>query len=220
MSEFTHPRRRGGSFRLDFDNQENPYREDDSSPVQFLTPYYESQDRPEPLDLSRLKLDNIDSGYDNENDQDEEEDDEEAREELIRTRGRSRSRSIHVNDAGAAPYLPQSEGQPIIEDPNNKSKSKQRNGPIDRSGPLPHREVATLQKVRIFLQLSLKLLLSSLFFICRDWKKLRKFIQRPKPVKMKKNAWQLMPKNENACWQQRINAKQIKSPPIVNLPEG
>lgn len=147
MSEFPHTRRRGGSFRLDFDNHDNSFREDDNAPVQFITPYYESQDRPEPLDLSKLKLDNIESGYSNENDQ-EDEDDEEAREEIIRTRGRSRSRSIHANDSNVTAYLPQLEGQPnnTKDDQNNTNKIKPRNGAAERSGPLPHREVAALQK--------------------------------------------------------------------------
>jgi hypothetical protein len=157
MSDFTHTRRRGGSFRLDFDSHDHPYREEETAPVQFITPYYESQERPEPLDLSRLKLDNIDSGYSHENDEEEEEDDE-AREELIRTRGRSRSRSIHANDVGVAAYLPPGEGQPVASssDANDKNRQKGKSPSLDRSGPLPHREVAALQKVTLsslFIQL-------------------------------------------------------------------
>ena len=49
-------RKRGGSFHVD----EGDSNEDNDHEVQFVTPYYDESNMPEPLDLSKLCLDDDD----------------------------------------------------------------------------------------------------------------------------------------------------------------
>jgi hypothetical protein len=129
-------------------NEENDHN------VQFVTPYYEDPAMPEPLDLSKLCLDD---------DLFEKEDNEEAAEkamEEMQTRGRSRSRSVHENDLAATNYIPTDMANHAAESadkvkkntagaagsgqPNNATEDKANR----RGGPLQQREVQALKKVR------------------------------------------------------------------------
>jgi len=151
-------RKRGGTFHLDDDSNEESDHD-----VQFVTPYYDEANMPEPLDLSKLCLD----GEDDSEDGDQESSD---RDRAIETRGRSRSRSVHENDLGAPGYLPTSEslggsnsggdglagGQSQVGNKkSNNAASNGNSGSEDKSGrkggPLQHREVQALKKVRNFV---------------------------------------------------------------------
>lgn len=147
-------RKRGGTFHLDDDSNEESDHD-----VQFVTPYYDEANMPEPLDLSKLCLDGED---------DSEDQDSADRDRAIETRGRSRSRSVHENDLGAPGYLPTSESlgqnnssadnqtgsqnQAGSRKPNNPSSNSTNSSTEDKSGrkggPLQHREVQALKKVR------------------------------------------------------------------------
>lgn len=130
-------RRRGGSFHQDESHQDN---------VQFVTPYYEGNGGPEPLDLSKLRLDNM-GPEDNDSSSDEED------EEEIYTRGRSRSRSVHANDQDSGAYTMGDEsggyaGPPVPQSEiASEEGGKGGGGKVERTGPLQHREVVALQKV-------------------------------------------------------------------------
>jgi hypothetical protein len=137
-------RRRSGSFHHDDD--------EDNDDVQFLTPQYGGDDfGPEPVDFSKLNLDSTDVPDYNGDDYSQEE--EEEQEELIMGRGRSRSRSVHANDDDNESYIPEGVNvkhsvTPI--NPENIKLSDSENKkyiPVDRTGPLQHREVVALQKV-------------------------------------------------------------------------
>ncbi|RYG62633.1 hypothetical protein EON64_17490 [archaeon] len=134
-------RRRGGSFRADEDEQES------GDNVQFVTPYYEGHEAPEPLDLSKLRLDNM--GPEDGGSSDEEEDEEE-----MYTRGRSRSRSVHANDADGSSYMVQEEGSSDPPLPNLDQSGEdgmKGNSKTERTGPLAPREVVALQKVHLIV---------------------------------------------------------------------
>jgi hypothetical protein len=153
MSNGSH-RKRGGTFHLeDLDSNE-----DNDHNVQFVTPYYEDPAMPEPLDLSKLCLDD---------DLFEKEDDEAAAEkamEEMQTRGRSRSRSVHENDLAAVNYIPTDMANNPADHGSNGEKGKKNgsggagNGQANnanndekanrRGGPLQQREVQALKKVR------------------------------------------------------------------------
>ena len=128
-------RRRGGSFHADDDKT----NQDDS--VQFVTPRYEGgSDVPEPLDLSKMHLDDDDDDL-------LEQDDSAEKEEEIYSRGRSRSRSVHENDSlGVIPVSPHAISDNQMANCSNGSSDG--NAECNhRTGPLQHREVLALKKV-------------------------------------------------------------------------
>ena len=149
-------RKRGGTFHLDRDLDDNEASEEND--VQFVTPYYDEGNMPEPLDLSKLCLDDEPENTST---------DEDVEEERF-TRGRSRSRSVHENDIAAPGYLPQPDaigsGDNNEQNGNGSStndKGAKKNGvnsgstsssaeekPARRGGPLQQREVQALKKVR------------------------------------------------------------------------
>lgn len=148
-------RKRGGTFHLDDDTND-----DNDHDVQFATPYYDESQMPEPLDLSKLCLD--DDLF--EKDEEGEGDYDAERDRVIETRGRSRSRSVHENDLGAAGYVPTAEslgtastsGDSYGSNGNQNRKgnnppSNTGNGNEDKNarkgGPLQQREVQALKKV-------------------------------------------------------------------------
>ncbi len=136
------PRRRGGSFR-------EGESEDGSNNIQFVTPYYDGHTGPEPLDLSKLRLDNMDSEDNDSSEEEEEEEEEEEDENYVR--GRSRSRSIHTNDSCSGFYILNEGGQSDSSEPAadgcGDDGGKGQGGKVERTGPLQHREVVALQKV-------------------------------------------------------------------------
>jgi len=150
-------RKRGGSFHL----QDLDAAEETDHDVQFVTPYFDESSMPEPLDLSKLCLDDdlFDKGDNNSSGS--------VAAEGMQTRGRSRSRSVHENDLAAPGYLPDSNlsnstdsapgGSGNIIPPRQKRQSAgggssgaQSNGGEEkagrRGGPLQHREVQALKK--------------------------------------------------------------------------
>lgn len=148
-------RKRGGAFHLDADTNEESDHD-----VQFVTPYYDESTMPEPLDLSKLCLD--DDLFEDDADGEKESQQEKA----VETRGRSRSRSVHENDLGGVGYLPTTDslgtsvdGQNGTSNQNKKSSANGQNntntansnGGDDKAGrkggPLQHREVQALKKV-------------------------------------------------------------------------
>lgn len=190
------PRRRCGSFR----------QEDDEDEVQFLTPACD-EGGPEPLDFSKLDLNLEDQGED-----EYDEDEEERQQELIMTRGRSRSRSVHANDDNS--YVP--DGIPKNKGLSPEAVQQQMDArknvtgekgptppvPVDRSGPLQHREVVALQKVN--RSIAVKLFPHFDRFNSRDWRKLLKILEKLTSEKMKKREWLLMLKRESVCLLLRI----------------
>ncbi len=149
-------RKRGGTFHLDDDTND-----DSGHDVQFATPYYDESQMPEPLDLSKLCLD--DDLFEKDDEADADFDAE--RDRVIETRGRSRSRSVHENDLGAAGYVPTAESLGTSagtgdNSGSNGSQNKKGNNPPPNSGngndekgarkggPLQQREVQALKKVR------------------------------------------------------------------------
>jgi hypothetical protein len=149
-------RKRGGTFHLDADTND-----DNDHDVQFVTPYYDESQMPEPLDLSKLCLDDdlFEKDDDGEGDYDSSE-----RDRIIETRGRSRSRSVHENDLGAAGYVPTAESLGTSSGSGddyagNGSQNKKGNNPpsnsgsgnedktVRKGGPLQLREVQALKKV-------------------------------------------------------------------------
>lgn len=75
--------------------------------------------------------------------------DEEEEDEEVFSRGRSRSRSMHANDDG----VKASDLIPVTDDSNSdgvqsSTPSTTVNKPVERTGPLQHREVVALKKVR------------------------------------------------------------------------
>lgn len=136
-------RRRGGSFHVDDDDVQG------GDSVQFMTPYYEGgSDGPEPLDLSKICLDDPNM-YGKENHDDNEE------EEQFYSRGRSRSRSVHENDSvvpvnpvtiGANDSQGINHGTAVDDYGNHPDGPKHNNDLIERTGPLQHREVLALKK--------------------------------------------------------------------------
>lgn len=137
MMDHMQARRRGGSFHHDEGGEEKD--------VQFVTPYYEGHG-PEPLDLSKLRLENM--GPEDNDSSDEEEDEEE-----LYTRGRSRSRSVHANDQDGSTYVANdregNSGPPELQSEHSDDASKNGAGKVERTGPLQHREVIALQKVSV-----------------------------------------------------------------------
>lgn len=139
-------RKRGGSFHVD----EGDSNEDNDHEVQFVTPYYDESNMPEPLDLSKLCLDDDDDLF-------EKDENEESDQSEVATRGRSRSRSVHENDLGAPGYIPNADtlGLPPGSDASDtadKGNKKNGNGNGEdktarKGGPLQHREVQALKKV-------------------------------------------------------------------------
>lgn len=164
-----HGRKRGGSFHLA--DEENNERYD--SNVQFVTPYYDERAFPEPLDLSKLCLDDGDDLFEAGNNEGHSgiNVDENC------TRGRSRSRSVHENDLGLGNYVPtnsdsfgstSSESGSDNDDIGNLHLPRARDSHINvhvlknnknqdicvlnekaerRGGPLQQREVQALKKV-------------------------------------------------------------------------
>jgi small GTP-binding protein len=137
-------RRRSGSFHHDDD--------EDNEDVQFLTPQYGGDDfGPEPVDFSKLNFDSTDVPDYNGDEYSQEE--EEEQEELIMGRGRSRSRSVHANDDDNESYIPEGVNVKHSVTPINPENIKlvdsenKKYVPVDRTGPLQHREVVALQKV-------------------------------------------------------------------------
>jgi len=145
-------RKRGGTFHLDEDTND-----DTGHDVQFATPYYDESQMPEPLDLSKLCLDDDLFEKDDEADADF----EAERDRVIETRGRSRSRSVHENDLGAAGYVPTAESLGTSAGSGDNSGSgggqnKKGNNPPSgngndekgarKGGPLQQREVQALKK--------------------------------------------------------------------------
>jgi hypothetical protein len=121
-------RHRGGSFHTDVE-MENKL-------VEFITPHYEEIDSLEPLDLSKMCLDDENEKHCIDGDIEQEEE--------IYTRGRSRSRSVHENDADPLSI------QNIIV--SNGASDTSLNGKpkisgTEKTGPLPVREVLALRKV-------------------------------------------------------------------------
>jgi hypothetical protein len=203
-------RRRAGSFRQE-DNEEDD--------VQFLTPHYNGDEGgPEPLDFSKLDLNQGDQG-----DDDLDEDEEERQQELIETRGRSRSRSVHANDDNTDSYIPDNIpktkhglSSEAIQEQLKKAgeKSPAPNAPVDRSGPLQHREVVALQKVSVyFFHYFLIFLIFQIVF--RVWKKPLILLERQIiHVKTKKKEWPLMPKSANECSPLKIIYLPINPNPL------
>jgi hypothetical protein len=143
-------RKRGGSFHVD----EGDSAEDNDHEVQFVTPYYDESNMPEPLDLSKLCLDDDDDLF-------EKDENEESDQSEVATRGRSRSRSVHENDLGAPGYIPNADtlglppGSDASDSGSDGSKGNKKNGSGNgddkaarKGGPLQHREVQALKKVR------------------------------------------------------------------------
>ena len=139
-------RKRGGTFHLE-DLEPN-----DDHNVQFVTPYYDESGMPEPLDLSKLCLD--DDLFDK--------DDNNQTQNSPETRGRSRSRSVHENDICAKVFVPNSEAlhgslpdATGSNEDNTPKQPKKNTSPTStegekgtrKGGPLQHREVQALKKV-------------------------------------------------------------------------
>jgi hypothetical protein len=123
-------RHRGGSFHTDVDVEDKT--------VEFITPHYDEIDSLEPLDLSKMCLDD-------ENDKQDIDEDTEQEEEIY-TRGRSRSRSVHENDADNSDVIKNSFVPNGTFDANiNIGKLKVCG--TEKTGPLPVREVLALKKV-------------------------------------------------------------------------
>eukprot|EP00601_Ochromonadales_sp_CCMP2298_P013298 CAMPEP_0173269620 /NCGR_PEP_ID=MMETSP1142-20121109/30976_1 /TAXON_ID=483371 /ORGANISM="non described non described, Strain CCMP2298" /LENGTH=471 /DNA_ID=CAMNT_0014205979 /DNA_START=162 /DNA_END=1577 /DNA_ORIENTATION=+ len=138
-------RKRGGSFHVDRDSEDND--SSGTNDVQFMTPYYDDGNIPEPLDLSKLCLDDED---------DMEEPDKEGdmvvnRIEDTPTRGRTRSRSVHENDLNVSGFVPAgvldaNSHTPESEESGSGSGSGSANSTRRSGGPLQHREVQALKK--------------------------------------------------------------------------
>lgn len=135
---------------------EDDTNDDSGHDVQFATPYYDESQMPEPLDLSKLCLD--DDLFEKEDDAQKDFDAE--RDRVIETRGRSRSRSVHENDLGAAGYVPTAESlgtsgsadnsgsngsQTKKGNPSPNSNGNDEKG-TRKGGPLQQREVQALKK--------------------------------------------------------------------------
>jgi hypothetical protein len=137
MSSSGH-KKRGGTFHLeDFDTGD-----DSSHNVQFVTPHYDEPAMPEPLDLSKLCLD--DDLFEKDETELTQQDEE------LQTRGRSRSRSVHENDMAAADLIPSSDitgVTPVDTSSEGGQKGKKDDKGSRKGGPLQQREVQALKKV-------------------------------------------------------------------------
>lgn len=106
---------------------------------------------PEPLDLSKLCLD--DDLFEKDATESTQQDEE------VQTRGRSRSRSVHENDLAAADLIPSPEiagVTPVDHSADAGHKGKKSSGEDKgsrRGGPLQQREVQALKKVPIAVML-------------------------------------------------------------------
>ena len=128
-------RGRGRSFHEEFENG-------NSEDLQFITPQYDANLASQAIEHMKLTLEDDDSAYPTRADNDDDDDEEEEDEERF-SRGRSRSRSLHAldeNPSGVIPIDPNSIAQ--AESLHCKAADK-----VERSGPLPLREVETLKKV-------------------------------------------------------------------------
>lgn len=184
-------RKRGGTFHLeDLDNNE-----EDEHNVQFVTPFYDESAMPEPLDLSKLCLDD---------DLFEKDAEEGGQEEEQQTRGRSRSRSVHENDLAAPGYIPAPEvsGSSSSDGGSDSGQKGKKNGNSNaapaasddkntrRGGPLQQREVQALKKVIVtpnmyHVQVTDEFCLCT----CRGWKKQISRSTAIRTVRTKKSAW-------------------------------
>lgn len=163
-------RRRGGSFHLEL-VQEDDFVDSNEPYVQFATPYYSGREEPEPLDLSKLCLDDDLFSKEQDFNLDFNQEDEEGY-----YRGRSRSRSVHENDANIAHLVINSDSPSTSESDSSSSSSSsdedlelkdkeilkfvgKRSQPTlrqtaepaapassERTGPLQQREVMALKK--------------------------------------------------------------------------
>jgi hypothetical protein len=167
--DHTQTRRRGGSF----------HEQEDGNTVQFVTPYYEGG--PEPLDLSKLRLENM---GEEDNDSGDDEDEEE-----IYTRGRSRSRSIHANDSNAPVFISSESGQPPIPDNSaeNSGDDSGKAGKVERTGPLQQKEIVALQKVLCYSVLCMTYI--TIFVNYRDWKRQQCHLILTLIERMKRSEW-------------------------------
>ncbi len=143
---------RGKSFHED--------SEDASSTSDLMTPQY-NPSAVHPIEHMKLSLEDDDDAYPvpvDDDDDDEGEDEDEEQEKLRYSRGRSRSRSIHALDedptTGVIHVDPTLLATAAASSSTNEA-AKLQEMPIERSGPLPLREVETLKKVCYWMTLSL-----------------------------------------------------------------
>ena len=121
----------------------------------FATPQYIPSSQPPPAERMKLTLD-PDDNYPIRGDDDDDDDEEE--EEVIIPRGRSRSRSVHSRDddnqnAGVIPFDPSaySGGAGATSLPEPPKVEKVAEKPVEKTGPLPQKELLLIQEVSIRL---------------------------------------------------------------------
>jgi hypothetical protein len=147
-------RRRNRSFHEGDESGEMGKDLIEDNEVRFITPMY-GGDITEPLDLSKLCLD------DDLFDKDEGDEDGNNNEDEAFTRGRSRSRSVHVNDdigpesltVGLIPPKAGGGGEGGVDNiplkqPCGNSPPENKGETAERTGPLQHKEIQALKKVR------------------------------------------------------------------------